>query len=91
MLRQHALVGAAGVLTPAIRMMEQPLRRTSAAERGTRHTFATWLLSDGVDIRYVQAQLGHATIGQTVDTYGHLQPSQHEAAMDKLDRFVRIR
>jgi len=25
-----------------------------------RHTFATWLLTDGAPIQYVQQQLGHA-------------------------------
>jgi hypothetical protein len=24
--------------------------------------------------------MGHATIGQTADTYGHVQPERHEAA-----------
>ena len=45
------------------------------------------VVEDGVEIRYVQAQLGPAMIGQTVDTNGHLVPSAHDAAMDKLDRF----
>jgi len=54
----------------------------------TRHTFATWLLTDGADMRWVQYQLGHAKIGQTVDTYGHLQPDCHEAAVDGLDQYL---
>lgn len=45
----------------------------------TRHTFATWLLSDGAELRWVQGQMGHASIGQTADTYGHVQPDRHEA------------
>jgi integrase len=56
----------------------------------TRHTFATWLLSDGADLRWVQAQLGHATIGQTADTYGHVQPDRHEAAAAGLDRYLSV-
>jgi integrase len=55
----------------------------------TRHTFATWLLEDGADLRWVQQQMGHATIGQTADTYGHVQPERHEAAVAGLDRYLR--
>ena len=40
------------------------------------------------DIRWVQRQLGHASIGQTADTYGHVQPERHEAAVEGLDRYV---
>ena len=54
----------------------------------TRHTYATWLLSDGADLRWVQQQMGHATIGQTADTYAHVQPERHEAAAAGLDRYV---
>jgi integrase len=54
----------------------------------TRHTYATWLLEAGTDIRWVQGQMGHATIGQTADTYGHVQPERHEAAVTGLDRYL---
>ena len=54
----------------------------------TRHTYATWLLSDGADLRWVQQQLGHATVAQTADTYGHLQPDRHESAAAGLDRYL---
>ena len=54
----------------------------------TRHTFATWLLEGGADIRWVQRQLGHATIAQTADTYGHVQAERHDAAVEALDRYL---
>jgi hypothetical protein len=53
------------------------------------HTFATWLLSDGADLRWTQQQLGHASIGQTADTYGHVQPDRHEAAVNGLDQYLK--
>ena len=55
----------------------------------TRHTYATWLLSDGADLRWVQQQLGHASIAETADTYGHVQPDRHEAAALGLDRYLK--
>ena len=32
--------------------------------------------------------MGHASIGQTADTYGHVQPDRHEAAAAGLDRYL---
>jgi integrase len=40
-----------------------------------RHTFAVELIRRGTPLPYVQAQLGHASISMTVDTYGRWLPS----------------
>jgi integrase len=63
------------VWQPLLAASKLPYRKYHA----TRHSYATWLLSDGADLRWVQRQMGHATIGQTADTYGHVQPERHEA------------
>lgn len=74
----------ARVWAPLLAKAGLPYRKYHA----TRHSYATWLLSDGADLRWVQQQMGHATIGQTADTYGHVQPERHEAAAGGLDRYV---
>jgi integrase len=50
-----------------------------------RHSYATKLLSSGADAKIIQAQLGHARIGVTLDTYAHLIPSLAKGAVRKLD------
>lgn len=72
------------VWQPLLNKAGLPYRKYHA----TRHTYATWLLSDGADLRWVQQQLGHASIGQTADTYGHVQPDRHESAVGGLDRYL---
>lgn len=49
-----------------------------------RHTYATYLLSKNVPIKYVQAQLGHANAKMTLDTYASYLPSVKNGAMDML-------
>jgi site-specific recombinase XerD len=39
-----------------------------------RHTYASWLVIDGVPLRVVQELLGHASV-QTTERYSHLAPS----------------
>lgn len=39
-----------------------------------RHTHATFLLSNEVDIKYVQERLGHTDAQTTLNTYGHTMP-----------------
>lgn len=44
-----------------------------------RHFFASCLLQANNDIKYVQAQMGHARASLTLDTYGHLLPSMDDS------------
>ena len=50
-----------------------------------RHTYASRLIANGENLKYVQEQLGHASITITCDTYGHLIPGGNRQAVDKLD------
>src|SRR5437773_2281105 len=53
-----------------------------------RHTYASLLIAQGAHPKYIQAQLGHASIQTTLDRYGHLMPEIHQAEARKLDRLV---
>jgi integrase len=58
------------------------------AHHGThslRHTYASNLIQQGVPIVYVQAQLGHRSIQQTVDVYGRWLTLSRAS---ELERFV---
>jgi integrase len=51
-----------------------------------RHTYASGLISQGLHPRVIQARLGHASISETMDTYGHLFPDADEETAQALDR-----
>lgn len=53
-----------------------------------RHTFASLLIHDGENLKYVQTQLGHASIQTTVDRYGHLMPDAYLGASERLDATI---
>nr|WP_274427624.1 site-specific integrase [Caldicellulosiruptor owensensis] len=52
-----------------------------------RHTFATLMLSLGVNTKIVAEILGHSDIKLTADTYSHLLPTMQESAMKE---FVKL-
>lgn len=39
---------------------------------GLRHSYASYLVSKGVNFKIIQEQLGHSNISETLDTYSHL-------------------
>jgi len=49
-----------------------------------RHTFASWLVMGGVDIRTVQELLGHKDLRMTM-RYAHLAPDHMKRAVEVLD------
>ncbi len=46
------------------------------------------LIAKGAHPKYIQAQLGHASIQTTLDRYGHLMPDAYVAEARTLDRLV---
>ncbi len=60
------------------RTVLEPLQAAAKVRRGTvhdlRHTYASWLVIDGVPLRVVQSLLGHASI-RTTERYSHLAPA----------------
>lgn len=50
-----------------------------------RHTFATLLIAQGENPKFIQRQMGHASIQTTLDRYGHLFNEQSSSSGSKLD------
>jgi site-specific recombinase XerD len=50
-----------------------------------RHTFASLLIRQCVNIKVIQMLLGHKEISETLDTYGHLFPNDLHDAILQLD------
>ena len=53
-----------------------------------RHTFATFMLGAGVNVKVVSEMLGHASTSFTMDTYAHVTPGMQESAAEQLDRLI---
>jgi integrase len=49
-----------------------------------RHTFASWLVMAGADLLTISKLMGHAGIGQVVETYGHLSPGHLRTTVEML-------
>jgi len=57
---------------------------TDVTPHTLRHTFASWLVMQGVDLATVQKLLGHSNIMMTM-TYAHLAPDHLKAAVEHLN------
>ena len=52
-----------------------------------RHTYASSLIAAGLHPRVIQARLGHKSIVETMDTYGHLFPDANKETTRALDAY----
>ncbi len=73
------------------KVFEQAVIRAGISKRvslhSLRHSFATHLLEDGVDIRYIQELLGHASL-QTTQIYTHVAVLDVRKIASPLDRIM---
>jgi len=54
-----------------------------------RHTHATLLISNNVDIKTVQERLGHAKVATVIDLYAHADKQRDRAASDIFSSLIR--
>jgi len=50
-----------------------------------RHTFASMLIAQGENPKYISTQLGHASVQITLDRYGHLFPDERRGAAGRFE------
>jgi integrase len=50
-----------------------------------RHSHVAYLINQGVEPLIIKERLGHKDIQITLNTYGHLYPSQQKQVADLLD------
>lgn len=55
---------------------------------GLRHSYASYALSQGVNFKVIQEQLGHANIQETMNTYSHLTEKDKKSASDLFNHFL---
>lgn len=65
------------------------LRGLGVSMHGLRHAHASLLNRMGENPKVVQERLGHSSLGETMDTYTHLLPSQQVELAARLDERMR--
>lgn len=53
-----------------------------------RHTYTSLLIAQGENVKFIQSQLGHASIQTTLDRYGHLLPSCNQGVGGRIDNQI---
>ncbi|MFE0620050.1 tyrosine-type recombinase/integrase [Priestia aryabhattai] len=55
-----------------------------------RHTHATILIQQNVNVKLISERLGHAEIGTTLNTYSHVLPNMQKTVSDELDKIIEM-
>ena len=60
------------------------------ARHDLRHFYASRLIAANLNPKVIQARLGHATITETMDTYGHMFPDAEDLGRGAIDAVFAV-
>ncbi|WMX58057.1 tyrosine-type recombinase/integrase [Peribacillus sp. R9-11] len=55
-----------------------------------RHTHATLLIEQNINVKLIADRLGHTDIETTLNTYSHVLPNMQRSVSDKLDEIIKF-
>ena len=73
------------------RLLSKANLPTSIRFHDLRHSAATLLLAEGVELRAIMELLGHSTIALTANTYSHVMPAMKRDLAAKIDALLAER
>ena len=76
--------------TSAARIFDKAIKDSGVTKirlHDLRHSHATWLINNGVNIVAVSKRLGHNSINETLKTYTHLLECSDQNMMNKINEF----
>lgn len=72
-----------------LRRVTKQMNMESFRFHDLRHSYATLCLSEGVDIKTLQSNLGHHTPAFTMEQYGHCTDEMKQASANRLESFIQ--
>ena len=73
-----------------ISLYERGRQRIAVLDDSLRHTNASLLIAQGVDVRTVASLLGHAQASTTLDIYAHAFDKNKRKAQEKLGKAIGL-
>lgn len=88
-------LGGEAITTDTMRHLLEPIKgvvgmtsTTGTGLHALRHYYASLLIRHGESVKVVQANLGHASAVETLDTYAHLWPDSADRTREAVDRVL---
>lgn len=82
------------IIVPTVRLaIKQIAKKTgihSITTHGFRHTHATLLFASGLDIKQVQARLGHSNVQTTLNIYTHAIQDKQDKIGDEFAKYINF-
>ena len=97
-MNKHQLIFSNGknsfIIVPTVRLAIKQIAKKAGlypiTTHGFRHTHATLLFASGMDIKQVQARLGHSNVQTTLNIYTHAMKYRQDKIGDEFARYINL-